>query len=142
MENKNRKRTFTWETIITYIIGLTLILFCLYILLGDITTLTLSKTAHVDKIEFNDNLNKVSIEFHADNKLREYTKTYRDKDDYQAIKQSTSPRVIYNPYFTENVYIEARLIPTWGESILFSFGIFIIYLLMRYAINIYRPRSK
>jgi len=142
MNVKHRKRTFTWETIVTYTIGFSLILFCIYILLGDITTLTLSKTTRVDKIEFDDNLNSVSVEFQADNKLREYTKTYKEKDDYLAIRQSTNPKVTYNPYFKENVYIEARRMPTWGELILFTFGIFIIYLLMRYAVNIYRPKSE
>lgn len=73
--------------------------------MGDITTLTLSKTTRVDKIEFNDNLNRVSVEFHSDNKLRQYTKTYKEKDDYLAIRQSANPKVTYNPYFTENIYI-------------------------------------
>lgn len=133
-------RAFSWEIIVTYIIGFSLMLFCLYILLGDITSLTVSETTNVSKIEFNDDLNEVTVEFYTESKLRRYSKRYKDKNDYTSIKQSPNAKVRYNPYFNENVYIENRLLPTFGELVLFSFGIFLIYMLMCYVVNVYKHK--
>lgn len=132
MANSNVK--YTWDEYVKYLIGIVLILFCTYILIGDITFLIFKKSAYTQNMQFNDKTNTLSFEYYNEHKKHKVTITdvALKENTYNAIKNQSQAEFFYNPYFSEEVYFDSESFPKIGTLILFCFGIVIIYILMRH----------
>lgn len=134
-------KKYTWDIIVTYFIGLSLGLFCIYIAISDITFLSFSKTGNPIALIFNDPSNTVSFKYVNGDKTISISDKKVEKPLYDLLKL-TSPTLTYNPYFPEQVYLDKNKIPNWGEVLIFISGIWLIFFLMNNAVKTLRPKNE